>query len=224
MLLVQLVCPVKAFLGGPALAPVFPEVMTSNGFAVPAEPGRAIRWFSHGGAILVYASLAGFLVFRRAGLYEDGAGKRILRDTLGGVRASTISIVAMVAMASVMSHAGMTDTLARGMAGAVGAAFPLISPWIGAFGAFMTGSNTNSNVVFAALQQRTGELLALSIPWLLGAQTAGGAIGSVIAPTKIVVGAATAGMEGREGEVIRKLAGYVIPLLLLLSICLWFAA
>jgi lactate permease len=126
-------------------------------------------------------------------------------------------------MAGVMSHAGMTDTLARGMAAAVGAAFPLISPWIGAFGAFMTGSNTNSNVVFAALQQRTAEILALSVPWVLGAQTAGGAVGSVIAPTKIVVGAATAGLEGREGEVIRKLARYVLPLLLLLSAVLWLA-
>jgi lactate permease len=58
---------------------------------------------------------------------------------------------------------------------------------------------------------------------VLGAQTAGGAVGSVIAPTKIVVGAATAGLEGREGEVIRKLARYVLPLLLLLSAVLWLA-
>jgi len=224
MLLIQLVGPVREFMGAAALALEFPEVSTAAGFTVPAETGRVIRWFSHGGAILVYASLAGYLIFRRAGLYQPGAGGRILRDTLRGVRSSTISILAMVGMASVMSHTGMTDTLARGMAAAVGAAFPLISPWIGAFGAFMTGSNTNSNVVFAALQQRTAEILGLSVPWLLGAQTAGGAIGSVIAPTKIVVGAATAGLEGREGEVIRTLARYVLPLLLLLSAVLWLVA
>ena len=120
-----------------------------------------------------------------------------------------------------MSHAGMTDILAQGMAAGVGAAFPLVSPWIGALGAFMTGSNTNSNVVFAALQQRTAEILALSVPWILAAQTTGGAVGSIIAPTKVVVGAATAGMEGREGEVIRKLAGYVLTLVLVLSALSW---
>ena len=224
MLLVQLVGPIGDLLGTAALALEFPEVRTATGFTVPAETGRVIHWFSHGGAVLVYASLAGYLIFRRAGLFEAGAGKRIFQDTVRGVKSSTISILAMVAMASVMGHAGMTDTLARGMAGAVGAAFPLISPWIGAFGAFMTGSNTNSNVVFAALQQRTAEILALSVPWLLGAQTAGGAVGSVIAPTKIVVGAATAGLEGREGEVIRKLAVYVVPLILVLSIITWMTA
>ncbi len=224
MLLVQLVSPVKEFLGQAALKVSFPEVGTAIGFTVPAETGRVIPWFSHGGAVLIYASMAGYAIFRRAGLYETGASQRILRDTLSGVRASTISILAMVAMASVMGHAGMTDALARWMAAAVGVGFPLISPWIGAFGAFMTGSNTNSNVVFAALQQRTAELLSLSVPWLLAAQTAGGAIGSVAAPTKIVVGAATAGLGGREGEVIRKVAGYVVPLLLILSFILWLVA
>ncbi|MCP5086986.1 MAG: L-lactate permease, partial [Rhodobacteraceae bacterium] len=106
-------------------------------------------------------------------------------------------------------------TLARGLAESVGKAFPLVSPWSGALGAFMTGSNTNSNVVFAALQLRTAELLGYSAAWILAAQTAGGAIGSVIAPTKVVVGASTAGMVDKEGEVIAKMAVYVALLTLL---------
>jgi lactate permease len=220
MLLIQLVGPVNEALGAAALRIEFPEARTADGFIVPAEPGRVIPWFSHGGAILLYASLAAYLIFRRTGLYTPGAGARVLRGTVRGVRASTISILAMVGMASVMGHAGMTDTLARWMAVAVGAGFPLISPWIGALGAFRTGSNTNSNVVFAALQLRTAELLGLSVPWLLAAQTAGGAVASVAAPTKIVIGAATAGMEGREGEVIRRLAGYILVLLVALSLML----
>jgi len=71
--------------------------------------------------------------------------------------------------------------------------------WIGALGAFMTGSNTNSNVLFGLLQTRTAELLGYSLPLVLAAQTAGGAVGSIFAPTKIVVGASTAGMAGQEG-------------------------
>ncbi len=61
-----------------------------------------------------------------------------------------------------MQHAGMTETLAQGLADATGRFFPVVSPWIGALGAFMTGSNTNSNVVFSALQMRTAELLGYS--------------------------------------------------------------
>ena len=93
-----------------------------------------------------------------------------------------------------------------------------MAPWIGALGAFITGSNTNSNVVFSALQLRTAELLGYPVTVILAGQTAGAALASVLAPTKIVVGASTAGMAGREGEVLRKLAGYVVPLVALISI------
>jgi lactate permease len=131
---------------------------------------------------------------------------------------SSVGIASMVAMAVVMAHAGMTDVLATGLAESVGRGFPWVAPWIGALGAFMTGSNTNSNVVFTALQLRTAELLGYSVALVLAAQTAGGALGSVIAPTKVVVGASTAGMAGREGDVMRKMLVYTGLLVLLISL------
>jgi lactate permease len=94
----------------------------------------------------------------------------------------------------------------------------MVSPWIGALGAFMTGSNTNSNVVFGALQKQTAELLGFSLAIILAAQTTGGSLGSVAAPTKVVVGASTAGMDGHEGEVLRALFGYVTFLIALISL------
>jgi lactate permease len=39
-----------------------------------------------------------------------------------------------------------------------------------------------------------------------------------MAPTKVVVGASTAGMAGREGDVLRKLLVYTALLVLLVSI------
>jgi lactate permease len=82
----------------------------------------------------------------------------------------------------------------------------------------MTGSNTNSNVVFGALQLRTAHLLGYSAALILAGQTAGAALASVLAPTKVVVGASTAGMAGREGEVMRKLVAYTGLLVLLISL------
>jgi lactate permease len=52
---------------------------------------------------------------------------------------------------------------------------------------------------------------------ILAAQTSGGALGSVIAPTKVVVGASTGGMAGREGEIMRKLLVYTGFLVALMS-------
>ncbi len=217
-LTIQLIPPVRAALGSFVIRMDFPELRTALGYVTPAGPGRKISLFRHAGAILTYSSVLAFLIYHRAGLYQPGAVRRIVSGTVRRVMSSSVGIASMVAMAVVMQHAGMTETLARGLAEGFGRAFPLIAPWIGALGAFMTGSNTNSNVVFAALQMRTAELLGFQVLLILAAQTAGGALGSVIAPTKVVVGASTGGMAGREGEVIRTMGRYTALLVLLVSV------
>ena len=196
----------------------FPEVRTSLGYITSAGVGRKIPIFRHAGAILFYSSIIAYLIYHRAGWYQPGAAGRIIGGTIRRVMSSSVGIASMVAMAVIMQHAGMTEILARGLAEGMGVFFPLASPWIGALGAFMTGSNTNSNVVFAALQMRTAQLLGFTAAIILAAQTSGAALGSVIAPTKVVVGASTGGMEGREGEVMRKMLAYTGVLVLVISL------
>jgi lactate permease len=215
---ILLIPPVKDWLGQVTIQIHFPETVTALGYVSPAGTNRPIHIFTHAGAILVYTSLVSFFIYRRAGLYEAGAGKNILRGTIKSMMSSSLSIVLMVAMASMMQGSGMTEALAQGLADVAGKAFPLIAPWIGAIGAFMTGSNTNSNVVFAGLQMRTAELLTYSIPVILAGQTAGAAIASVAAPAKVVVGASTAGMAGKEGDVLRALVGYTALLVMFIGL------
>jgi lactate permease len=223
---VQLIPAVKTFLGQVALQVDFPQLETSLGFVTPAGPGRQIAPFRHAGAILTVSSILAYFIYRQAKLYESGAPVRIVSGMVTRVMSSSVSIASMVVMAVIMQSSGMTDTLARGLANSMGWAYPIIAPWIGALGAFMTGSNTNSNVVFGALQLRTAQLLGYSAAIILGAQTAGAALASILAPTKIVVGASTAGMAGREGDVLRKLLAYTGVLLVLISIfamlSVWF--
>ena len=214
-LIVQLIPAVNDFLGRIEIRVDFPAVSTALGHITPAGPGRVIPVFRHAGAILVYSSILAYLIYWRAGRYKTGSAGRILSGTLRRVMSSSVSIASMVAMAVIMENSGMTEALARGLAEGTGRIYPLVAPWIGALGAFMTGSNTNSNVVFGALQLRTAEILGYSAALILGAQTAGAALASVMAPTKVVVGASTAGMAGREGEVLRKLIGYTVLLLVL---------
>jgi lactate permease len=117
-------------------------------------------------------------------------------------------------MALTMEHAGMTQLLAEVLS-RTGLLFPFLSPFIGALGAFMTGSNTNSNVVFGELQQQTALVLALSVPLILAAQTTGGAIGSLFAPAKVIVGCSTVG-GADEGQVLKmaSLVGLAIILII----------
>jgi lactate permease len=201
-----------------ALRVYFPKLTTGLGFTTPAGYGRQIYLLRHAGSILAYSSAFTYWLYRRAGLLKPGSGRTILTSTIQRMAPSSYGILMLVSMAVIMNHAGMTEAIANGIATGVGALYPLAAPFIGALGAFMTGSNTNSNVVFAQLQMRTAQVIGLSAPIILAAQTSGGALGSVIAPAKIIVGTATAGLKGHEGQVLRRMAGYIILLLGLISI------
>lgn len=220
---VQFIPAVRSFLGRLIIEVHFPEVSTSGGwlnradFITPAGAGRKINVFLHTGSLLVYGSILAYLIYWKANFYQEKALQRILSGTFIKVLPSSISIVSMISMAVIMEHAGMTDILARGLADGMGKYFPVAAPWIGALGAFMTGSNTNSNVVFGALQMKTANLLGFRVGIILAGQTAGAALASVMAPTKVVVGASTAGMAGKEGVVMRKLFVYTGLLVLLIS-------
>jgi len=218
ILAVQLIPALMSVLGQVELEVHFPEIRTALGFVTPAGPGRNIAIFRHPGFVLGYSCVLAYLIYRWAGLYRPGSVSRILAGTLRSVLSSSVSILSMVSMAVIMEHAGMTDALARGLAEGVGGIFPAVAPWIGALGAFMTGSNTNSNVVFGALQLRTAQLLGYGAAIILAGQTAGASLASVVAPTKVVVGASTAGMAGHEGDVMRKLSLYTGLAVLLVSL------
>lgn len=217
-LLIQLVPPLNRFLSQVQFGFDFPATRTLAGYMVPAGPGRQITIFRHAGMILLVSSAAAYLIFKSAGWYEAGSLSRILGSTGKRVISSSVGITSIVMMAVIMQHAGMTDTLARGFSSSLGWFYPALSPWIGALGAVMTGSNANSNLVFSLLQLRTAELLGLPAAIILAAQTTGGALGSVVAPTKIIVGASTAGLEGQEGDILRKLLPAICVLLLIISI------
>jgi lactate permease len=201
----------------------FPALTTNYGWTTPAGPGKAIPIFGHAGALLLYSSALAYAVYRTTGHYTAGAMRRILTKTVRSAIPSSIGIASMVGMAVMMDHAGMTYRLAQGLSSAMGAAFPLVSSLIGTLGAFMTGSNTNSNVIFAPLQQRTAELIGISVWIILGAQTTGGALGSMLAPAKLIVGCSTAGLSDQEGRVMRKTVVYGLVIAVVVGIVAWTA-
>jgi lactate permease len=118
-------------------------------------------------------------------------------------------------MALVMADVGMTTLLANGIAQASGPLFPLVSPFIGTLGAFMTGSNTNSNVMLGLLQVETARALGIGTVTIASIQSVGASFGSSLAPAKVLVGAALVGLSGRETEILKLVIPYVLLLVLL---------
>jgi lactate permease len=217
----ELVPPIHTVLNGVVIRVYFPQVSTAYGWVTEAGTGRTISVFGHPGALLGYTCLIAYFIYRRAGLYQRGTVRRIWNRTVRSAVPSSIGIAFMVGMAMIMDHSGMTHSLALGISERVGAAFPLFSPLIGTLGAFMTGSNTNSNVIFAPLQQATAALIGISVLVILGAQTTGGALGSMVAPAKVIVGSSTAGLAGREGEVMKKTLPYGVVIAGVIGLLAW---
>lgn len=104
----------------------------------------------------------------------------------------------------------MPLSLAQWAANNVGGVWPLFAPSIGALGAFIAGSSTVSNLMFSLFQFSVAQQLLISGSFVVALQAVGGAAGNMIAIHNIVAAAATVGLLGREGALLRKV---IIPLL-----------
>lgn len=222
---INLIPALDAFFNQLSVTLWFPELVSAAGWTTPAEQGRSLSIFGHPGSILLYAALAAFVIYTRAGYYRPGAPRRILNKVARGAVPSSLGIAAMVGMATIMGHAGMVNMMARGISEGVGETlYPAVAPLIGALGAFMTGSATNSNVVFGALQRQTADLLGIGATLIVSAQAVGAAMGSVLAPAKIIVGCTTVGLAGDEGIVIGRMMTLGLILVAIVSVMVWLLA
>ncbi len=98
----------------------------------------------------------------------------------------------------------MPIALADGVAQLTGTAWPLFATFIGGLGAFVAGSNTISNMMFSLFQFGVGERIGVDPTWIVALQAVGGAAGNVICVHNVVAAAATVGLLGKEGLIIRK--------------------
>ncbi|MEX2581672.1 MAG: L-lactate permease [Gemmatimonadota bacterium] len=96
--------------------------------------------------------------------------------------------------------------LAEGSAALAGSAWPFFAPWIGALGAFVAGSNTVSNLTFSLFQFATAQNIGAFPAVVVAAQAVGGAAGNMVTVHNVVAAAATVGLLGQEGALLRKTA------------------
>ncbi|NYE47856.1 lactate permease [Spinactinospora alkalitolerans] len=211
-LVILLIPPIERTLGGISVGLGFPPFTTGLGYATPAETSE-MAVFTHAGTFLLAAAVVTYLCYARMRYLAKGAWKRALARTADKAIGATIAVLALVSMAAVMQGSGQASTLAQGVADWTGGVYILLAPFIGLFGTFITGSNLSGNLLFGPLQQTTATAAGLSGPAVLSGQTAGGALGAIISPSKVLLGTTTAGVSGREGEVLRM----ALPVTLLLT-------
>lgn len=164
----------------------------------------SFSWVNTPGVMIFAAAIIGALI-QGASLVLVGEA---LVDTLRTYWRTVLTICCVMSMAKVMGYAGMISDIAAVVVAATGMFYPLVSPLIGALGAFVTGSGTSTNVLFGSLQTQTAAALGLNPSWLAAANVMGAGIGKMICPQGIAIGASAVGLVGSEREIMGKVGKY----------------
>ena len=124
-----------------------------------------------------------------------------------------------------MAYSGMTMSIAKMLVSVTGTAYPAFAPIAGALGAFITGSGTNSNVLFGPLQTAAAQdIPGASAAWLAACNSAGAGVGKMLSPQSIAIaiGAVGASVEGKESEIMKIALPYFIGGIIILGLVTYF--
>jgi lactate permease len=146
------------------------------------------------------------MVFFAIAYVMDWSGQSVINDTLGfAAGASTFNMNVVIGLSLALFF---------------GIAFPVISPSLGLLGAFISGSESSSNVMFYGILRKATDVLHLDFMQVYAAHAVAGGIASGIAVAKIINAAAVIDQLGIEGDVIRKVAPVAIILTFLTGVML----
>lgn len=201
----------------PPLAETFKNITVEWRYAESFHGSMAL--LHHPGTLLMAALLIAAKINRSSTPVLGMA----LQNALRRLPAVALTLFAVLLMARLMLHSGMINTLALAATATFGVYWPLAVPMVGVLGSFVTGSATASNIVFAELQVAAAQQSGIAVFAALAGQGFGAAIGNMIAPHNIVAGAATVGLIGCEGDVLRKTLPLCLAYAAVGGVLLWSA-
>jgi len=197
----------------------FPEYTTALGHFVKAETAYSkIKFFGHPAPIIMVAAAVSMLRYRQIGVFTKEKLKAVSLKTYKKTLKTTITLFFLIGMALIMMDSGMTATLAASVAALTGNVYPLVAPYFGVLGSFITGSNTNSNVIFGKFQVSIAENLGINPYIMAGLQSIAGSVGVSIGPTNILMAASASGLTGKESDIYGKVLKPVLLIALVLGV------
>jgi len=155
-------------------------------------------WLSATGTAIIVAALISIVYLKM----KPADALSTFRSTLKELALPIYSIGMVLAFAFISNYSGLSATLALALAH-TGPAFTFFSPFLGWLGVFLTGSDTSSNALFAALQATTAQQIGVSDLLLVAANTTGGVTGKMISPQSIAIACAAVGLVGKESDLFR---------------------
>lgn len=207
LIITRIIEPLQKFLTGDSATIVFSNLYGS-------DISSKIQMLYSPGTILIITSLLCMWIFGM----NKGEVKRSWSNSAKTMVAAAPALLLSVPMVQVFINSGssidvatdlpaMPILLAQSASDAFAQTWPLVSPWIGAMGAFIAGSNTISNMMFSYFQWSTASQIGLSTDLaaqVVALQAIGGAAGNMISVHNVVAACAVVGLVNKEGYVIRK--------------------
>ncbi|KHS46281.1 L-lactate permease [Hafnia paralvei] len=166
--------------------------------SMPYAAVYKLDWLSATGTAIIVAAVISVIYLRM----KPRAAVETFFSTMKELALPIYSIGMVLAFAFISNYSGLSATLALALAH-TGDAFTFFSPFLGWLGVFLTGSDTSSNALFAALQATTAQQIGVSDVLLVAANTTGGVTGKMISPQSIAIACAAVGLVGKESDLFR---------------------
>lgn len=183
----------------------FPGYTSITGVVIEAEEGyTSFNVLKYPFCIIMMASFMSGILYWKKKVLDKKKLKAIVDATVKKCTATTITLVFLLVMAQIMMDSGMIKNLADFLVNATKNLYPFVAPYIGLLGAFVTGSNTNSNVLFGNLQETAAMALGVNTALMCAVQSIGASIGGAIGPTTVALGATAAQVVGQESLIYKK--------------------
>ncbi|MGM0419957.1 MAG: L-lactate permease [Bacillota bacterium] len=115
-----------------------------------------------------------------------------------------LGMVYIMRNTAVVAEYTMLEEMAFAASDIAGNFWHVAAPFVGILGAFISGSNTVSNIMFGGFQYETAVASGVEIIPTLSLQSAGGSAGNMICIHNVVAALTTVGLVGKEGLAIRK--------------------
>lgn len=100
----------------------------------------------------------------------------------------------------------MVSIIGMSLATATGPFWGLFASYLGAIGAFFSGSATISNLIFGGVQQSIATQTGLNMTSILAMQSVGGAMGNMTCINNIIAASSVSGVRRQEGYIMQKTA------------------
>ncbi|KFC59745.1 lactate permease [Flavobacterium gilvum] len=191
-----------------------PINLTING----SEKTIKIFWLTDGGLLLFLGSVIG-------GLLQGAKLKelfQVLGKTLLQLKKTYITVISLIVLSTIMDLSGMVVVLGTAIAATTGAFYPLFAPAIGCLGAFLTGSDTSSNILFGKLQAHVAQQIGGEPSWFAAANTVGATGGKIISPQSIAIATSACNQQGKEGDIMKKALPYAIFYIIVAGLMVYF--